>query len=160
MSRTAYSQQPDSQRAGQSGVTTESVVPPVANTWPCMDGTQMFVARAKATSPDICKEYPREDFVSQVPESPSQPWTPRTSLTHGNSILCSSRVRKTPSDALYSCPAQHPAPREEPLLCPVGECSAKANEEVFGGWHIWKTSALTPCSTALEGSNRSGRQGT
>lgn len=42
--------QTNSQRASQGGVITESVVPPVANTRLCMEGTQMFAARAKATS--------------------------------------------------------------------------------------------------------------
>lgn len=88
-----------------------------------MEGAQRFADGART---------PRVDFVRQYPKSsPHQPCTLSISLTHGNSILCSSKVRKTPSDALYSCPARHPASQEEPVWCPVGECSEKANEEDF-----------------------------
>lgn len=70
------------------------------------------------------------DSVGHVPEHPTPTdCTRHTSLAHGNSILCSSSFRKTPSDALYSCPAQHPASQKEPALCAVRGCSSKANEE-------------------------------
>lgn len=47
----------------------------------------------------LLMECPREDSVSQVPERVPPALHLRISLTHGNSILCKSRVRKTPSDA-------------------------------------------------------------
>lgn len=50
---------------------TESVVPPVADTRPCMDGDTEVGCQSQGYFPDICKEHPREDSVSQVPEIPS-----------------------------------------------------------------------------------------
>lgn len=86
----------------------------------------------------LLMECPNEDSVGQVPESLPSPAPCVYCITHGNSILCSSRDRKTPSDA---CTAAQPGtqPPKRSLCCAQWRVLNTAKEEDIGAGISGKT---------------------